>query len=101
MDATTWWRVLCLTLYLFSMLCLTLIFYYFYGVCRLAEERFSRRTCASLLIPALFLLAACGMGVALAQRSPFDAPWFGVCSLAAALLLTTISLRCFSVMMKR
>jgi len=101
MDAATWWRVLCLTLYLFGMLCLALLFYYFYGVCRLAEERFGRRTYAFLLVPALALLAACGMGAALVHPAPFGAPWFGVCSLAASLLLASASLRCFLVMMKR
>ncbi len=101
MDAATWWRILSLTLYLFGMLCLALLFYYYYGLCRLAEERFGKKTFAGLLVPALMLIAACGLGAAVMCPAPFGKPWFGVCSLASALLLASVSMRCFLVMMKR
>jgi hypothetical protein len=101
MDAATWWRVLALTLCLFGMLCLALVFYYFYGICRLAESRFGRRTFSLLLLPCLLLLLACGLGVALAYPVPFGSGWFGICSAVAALLLCLVSARCYGAMMKR
>ncbi len=101
MEAATWWRVLALTLFLFGFLALALTFYFFYGLCRLAEDRFGRRTFSFMLPPCLGLLAACGLGAALVQPPPFSSWLYGTCSAASALLLCLVSARCYGAMMRR
>ena len=101
MSALTWWKVVALTLFFFLQLMLCLCFYYLYGVCRLAENRFGRKTFAPLLAGCFFLLLACTLGMAASPVFLFARPWFALCSAAGAVLLSLVSVKCYQAMMGR
>jgi hypothetical protein len=101
MSALTWWRILALALFFYLQLVLFFTFYYLYGVCRLAEEKFGRSTFAPLLLSSFVFLFACSLALALSPAMPFGRPWFALCSSAAALLLSLVSFKCYQAMMGR
>ncbi len=101
MSALTWWKVISLTLFFYLQLTLYLSFYYLYGVCRLAEERFGRKTFAPLLVCCFILMLACTLALAVSPAFPFSRPWFAICSSAGALLLSLVSVKCYQAMMGR
>ena len=101
MSAVTWWKVLALALFFYLQLVLFFTFYYLYGVCRLAEEKFGRSTFAPLLLGSFVLLFVCSLALALSSALPFGRPWFALCSCAAALLLSLVSIKCYQAMMGR
>ncbi len=88
MSALTWWKILALSFFFYIQLVLFLTFYYLYGVCRLAEEKFGRSTFAPLLLASFVLLFICLLATALSSTVPFGRFWFALCSIAAALLLS-------------
>ncbi len=101
MSALTWWRVISLTLFFYLQLVLFLSFYYLYAVCRLAEGKFGRSTYAPLLLGSLAFFLACSLGLAISPSLQFGRPWFALCSSAAALTLTLVSVKCYQAMMGR
>lgn len=101
MSALTWWRILALALFFYLQLVLLFTFYYLYGVCRLAEEKFGRSTFTPLLSGSFVLLFICSLAMALSPALPFGRPWFALCSSAAALLLSLVSFKCYQAMMGR
>lgn len=58
MKASDWWKTISLFLWIYETAASGLVLLYFYGICRLAERRFSGRTYAFLILPYFLLMAA-------------------------------------------
>jgi hypothetical protein len=99
MKANDWLKTASLFLWLYETAVSGLVLLYFYGICRLAENRFKGRTYAILLIPYFLLMAASTLVFATSTRVVATDMIYAIWPGLAALFLFFVVYRAYRLMM--
>lgn len=99
MKANDWWKTASLFLWLYETAASGLVLLYFYGICRLAERRFSGRTYAFLLVPYFLIMAVSTLFFATSNRLIVTDIVYAVWPGMAGALLLFVVYRTYRLMM--
>lgn len=100
MTSYAWWKTLSLFLWLYNASASAMILAYFFGICRLAEQRFGGRTYAPLLALFFIFMGAGTLFYALGDSS-FIALWYAILPALAGMALLVVVYRVYRLMLGR
>ena len=99
MTANEWWKTFSLFLWLYNTSATALLLFYFYGICRLSERRFSGRTFAILLPFFFVLMGASTLIFSLTDSIVAIYMWYAVWPAVAGILLLIVVYRSYRLML--
>ncbi len=101
MTSYAWWKTLSLFFWFYNAVATAMVLAYFYGICRLAEQRFGGRTYAPLLIPFFVFMGAGTLIYALGESAVAVYPWYAIWPALAGLSLLVVVYRVYRLMLGR
>jgi multidrug transporter EmrE-like cation transporter len=101
MDSNSWWKTMSLFLWLYNTIVTGIVLLYFYGICRLAEQRFKGRTNAILLLFFFILMGSSTLIYSMSNDIVAIKIGYAVWPAIAGVLLFVVVYRVYGVMMKR
>lgn len=99
MTSYAWWKTLSLFFWFYNATATAMVLAYFYGICRLAEERFGGRTYAPLLILFFVFMGSGTLIYALGESAVAIYPRYAIWPALAGLLLLVVVYRVYRLML--
>ena len=101
MRANDWWKTVSLFLWFYNTSATAMVLLYFYGICRLAERKFSGRTYAGLLLFFFLLMGASTLIYSMSKSIVAINIWYAIWPGLAGVLLFIVVFRAYRLMMGR
>lgn len=101
MDSYSWWKTISLFLWFYNTIATGVVLIYFYGICRLAEQRFKGRTNAVLLLFFFVFMGASTLIYAVSNDIVAIKLAYAIWPAIGGILLLVVVYRVYVVMMRR